>query len=142
MRRSLRPACVGLTLLALACAPKYAQERKAIDLRVRPSAFDEPHIEMAKSMPPQFSVALSREMPTPGYTFSVDSLDIDPQARRIVARVTQRAPAGMVAQVMTRTWLKLDLGVIDPGRYFLELYVRDDAASKHRPELAALLEAS
>ena len=141
MIRTTRTSFILSLLVLLACAPRYAEERKAMRLEPLEPAFEPPQIEMAKTMPPRFSVALEREMPTPGYTFTVDGLDVDPEARRIVARVTQHRPEGMVAQVLTPAWLKLDLGVLEPGRYFLELYLREDAGGKHRPAQAILLEA-
>lgn len=142
MQRYRRFAVVSMALLVLACTARFAQERKAMQLRVEPALFDEPRVEMAKSLPPQFSLTLSREMPTPGFSFTVDSVEVDPEARRIVARVTEQAPKGMVAQVLTPAWFKLDLGAIEPGRYFLELYLRDDPGAKHRPAQAVLLDAS
>ena len=96
---------------------------------------------MAKSMPPQFTVALSREMPTAGWSFAVDTIEVDEDSRRIVAKVTQSAPKDMAAQVLTPTWLNLNVGTLAPGRYFLELFVRDDAGAKHLPSHAVLLEA-
>jgi hypothetical protein len=150
MNRTSRFAVVGMALAALCCTAKYAQAPqapqarktpKAMQLRVTPAAFGTPRVHMAKSMPPQFTLALSREMPTPGWTFSVDEIEVDETSRRIIAKVTQTAPEGMTAQVLTPTWLNLDLGTIDPGRYFLELYVRDAAGAKHLPAHAVLLEA-
>ena len=114
---------------------------KAQQLQILEDGFGEPQIVMLKSMPPQFNLTLKREMPTPGWEFAVDSLDIDPVAGRIVARLTEKPPGGIVAQVVTPAWLRLELGTLVPGRYVVELRVRRRAGEKYRPEQALILDA-
>ena len=98
-------------------------------------------IVAARTEPPTFTLVLVREMPTPGFTWRVDALDVDVRGRRITARLTESAPQGIVAQVITPTRFELPLGEIEPGSYFVELWSRRDAAGEHRPAHALVLEA-
>jgi hypothetical protein len=135
---------LGLLLaLSILGAPALAgedpAERFAMRLVVSQPAFTEPEVAAAKSMPPQFVLSLTREMPTPGWTFDVDALDVDAEARRIVARVTERSPGGMTAQVITPARLSLPLGSLEPGPYFFELWLRRGTKREHRPTHALVL---
>lgn len=86
--------------------------------------FGEPRIQLLESRPPQFDLVFRREMPTPGFTLHVDSIERVDDRGRIVARVTEVAPKGMVAQVITPTELRLSLGSVPQGRWVLEIHTR------------------
>lgn len=112
-------------LLSLACvAAGQSVETTADGLIVKAAPFGEPEVVVLKSKPPQFEVMLEREMPTPGWTFDVDGIQVDDDAGRIVVRVTEVRPTNIVAQVITPTKLKISLGSLPRGQYFLELQVR------------------
>ncbi len=81
-------------------------------------------------------------MPTPGWRFEVDSIELDEKAQQIVARVTEIRPTGMLAQVITTTHLVLPLGSIRPGRYVLVVWVRRDTGKPYRLAEALILAAS
>lgn len=132
---------IAMLLTAVTLASAETPQRKAMQVRVRPAEAEQARVTMLKSMPPQFRVTLTREMPTAGFTFDVDAVEVDAAAHRIVARVTRHAPEGMAAQVLTPTPLHLALGTLDPGRYFLEVWMRDDADATHRPDQALVLDA-
>jgi hypothetical protein len=104
-------------------------------------AFSDPRILVAKSMPPQFDLLLEREMPTPGWSFVVDAIELDEEGRRIVARITEVGPTGNVAQVITKTACRLGLGRLRPGSYVLELRTRRAPTDEHRLSQALVLAA-
>lgn len=108
-----------LTLLSLVMSGGAAG---ATRLEVAGHPFGEPRVQVLESQPPQFDLVFRREMPTPGFELRVDS--IETEGGRIVARITELAPEGMVAQVITPTELRLSLGAVAPGRYLLEIHTR------------------
>lgn len=128
-------------LLCLACVAKgQPVETTAKGLLVKEAPFGDPEIVVLKSMPPQFEVVFEREMPTPGWKFDIDEISTDPQTSRIVVRVTEVRPGGIAAQVMTPTKLKVALGTLPRGQYFLELQVRR-GSGRHVPVQGFLLNA-
>ena len=134
----------GLLWLAVLTLPAWSggpPHGKAMRLIVREPAFGGARVSMAKSNPPRFRLHLEREMPTPGWKITIDGIDVDGETHRIVVRVTEEGPAGMVAQVLTPTSLELELGVLEPGNYILELWSRGDPAVEHLPAQAFVLRA-
>jgi hypothetical protein len=121
--------------------PNLGGRPRAMAMSVADTAFHDPKFLMAKSMPPQFTLMLTREMPTPGWSFEVDDVDIDEDAGRIVARITEVAPDGMSAQVITDTPLRIPLGMIGKGRYLIEIHVRRGASGEHRLAQALVVDA-
>ena len=85
MRVMLGACVVGLLLLGPACR---AEAQKANALRLGRSVFHEPQIAATKSLPPQFEIVWTYEAPTPGYEFSIDSVDVDASTGRIRVRIT------------------------------------------------------
>jgi hypothetical protein len=139
-RRGLRArraaGVAGLVLLA-GCAVAStdpAPPEAATYLVVRPDELSDVEIVAEKSMPPKFSIVLERDMPTPGWTFEVDEIEVLREEGRIVARVTEIGPSGITSQVITPTELKLDLGTVPPGKWSLELRTRKDRSKPHRLE--------
>ena len=143
MTRRAMPVLAVLLLSGTFCmAGGEATDRGAMRLTVPDGPFRDAQVVMAKSMPPQFQVNLTRDMPTPGWKFEVDSVEIDGKSGRIVARVTEHAPGGVVSQVIKPTRLSLNLGVLSRGDYLLELWVRRGAGSDYRRLQAIVLVAS
>ena len=89
--------------------------------------------------PVRFVAEWTQQMPTPGYTFELDTLNID--GDRIVAELTEIRPTGLVVQVQVPGTAEIPLGVLPPGRYFLEIRSRRDPNGKHRPAFAAVVNA-
>lgn len=133
---------LGLLVTAGTCFGQDATGDWAMRLETGAAELGAPSIVMLKTMPPGFDVVFTPEMPTAGYAFEVDELAVDEAGRRISARVTLRGPAEIAAQVVTPTPLRLSLGRLVRGRWFLEIWLRDDAATAHRPAQVLLLEAS
>lgn len=139
-----RACLVGLlaAVVTAGCAAARAGAGPRANTLILPEAgFSDPEVVVAKSQPPQFQVVLHREMPTPGWRFAVDSVKTDREAGRIRAEVTETGPDGMVAQVITRTPLRIPLGSLEPGSYVLELWLRRGTTGEHRLVHALVLEA-
>ena len=81
----------------------------------------------------------TQQMPTPGYTFKLDTLTVE--GDRIVAELTEIQPTGLVVQVQVPGTAEIPLGALPPGRYFLEIRSRRDPNGKHRPAFAAVVNA-
>ena len=114
----------------------------ATRLVVRPDSFGKVEIVAQKSLPPQFDVTLERDMPTPGWRFAVDGIDVLPDEGRIVARVSEIGPTGVTSQVITPIKLRLELGVVAPGTWLLEVRLRKGTSGPHRLAQAIVLLAS
>lgn len=130
MRNSLRVLLPGVVALAAAGGPA-AGEPSATALAVVEPTFREPEVRVAMSMPPQFEVVFQREMPTPGWSFTVDAVEVDEEASRILARITEVAPEGISLQVITETACRVPLGKLEPGLYSFELWVRRGDEGPH-----------
>ena len=76
-------------------------------------------------------------MPTPGWTFEIDSVEI--AGDRIVAKITEVRPDGMVAQMIAPGTARIPLGSLDRGSYVLEIRSRRDRRRDHRPAFAAVV---
>jgi hypothetical protein len=137
-------ALVPVLLLA-AWGPVWsggASDGPARALEMPEPAFQRPVVNVLESHPVQFVLVFEQTMPTPGWTSTVDSVDVDGEAGRIVVRITQKAPEGIVAQVITPTKLRVPLGSLPRGRYVLELRTRRDEASGFQPVHALVVSAS
>lgn len=88
---------------------------------------------------PRFVALWQRQMPTPGWTFEIDDTQVE--GHRIIVRMTEVAPSGMSAQVMTRTTVKVAIGAVPRGRYVLEIQSRRDGSKPHQPVYAAIVNA-
>ena len=84
-------------------------------------------------------MVVEREMPTPGWTFDVDSVEADAEASRLTVKLTEIGPTGMVAQVLTKTKAEIPLGVVEPGTYFVEIWTRRGASGAHAPGHALIV---
>ena len=92
-----------------------------------------------KSTPPTFTLVIEQEMPTPGWTFEIDAVEFDEGAPRVTLKLTEMAPGGIVAQVLTGSRVEIPLGAIEAGAYFVELWTRRDAGKPHQPSHALLI---
>lgn len=104
--------------------------------------FRQPLVRVLESDPVRFVLVFEQQMPTPGWTSEVDSVEVDREAGRIVVEITQQAPEGIVAQVITKTEVAVGLGSLPRGRYVLELRTRRGAAGGYRPVHALVVVAS
>ncbi len=127
-------ALIWMILLVLAVTVRAGGgpiEPRATSLTLVEATFEGPQVIVATSMPPQFEISFTRNMPTTGWDHAVDSVTVDQETRRIVAKVTEIRPRGMSAQVITPTKCSVPLGRLAPGRYLLELWVRRGADQPH-----------
>ena len=100
---------------------------------------DDPAIKIEKiaGEPFEFSLKFTRQMPTPGWTFVVDSLRIEQQ--RIAIELTDQRPSGMVAQVISKGTATIPLGKLETGRYVVEIRTRRGTAGAYRLSFAAVI---
>lgn len=99
-------------------------------------------VAVLESLPPQFVAVFRAEMPTPGWTLAVDSVETDVSEGRILVKITRTPPAGIVAQVLTPVSLRVHLGSVPVGRYCLEIWMRADRSVPYRLAGSVVLEAS
>ena len=92
-----------------------------------------------KSDPTRFTLIVERDMPTPGWTFLVDSVEADAGSSRLTIKLTEVGPGGMVAQVLTHARIEVPLGQVESGAYFVELWTRRDPAKPHQPGYALIV---
>lgn len=139
------PSIAGVSAAALlfACAPSGADGpgERATRLTVREPGFSRAEIVVLKSLPPKFELVLQREMPTPGWSFEQDDVEVDAEAGRIVVRLSEIAPKGVVTQVLTLTACRIPLGTLEPGRYVVEIRLRRGSSGRHEPVHALVVEA-
>jgi hypothetical protein len=130
-------------LMAAACGASGSAEaeRPAMSLTVVASSFQNPRILLDKSLPPGFQILFDREMPTPGWRFTVDSVHVDTEIRRIVARLSEIPPSGVTAPGITQTPCRVPLGRLQTGRYILELWSRRGEEGPHGLEQVLVLAA-
>jgi hypothetical protein len=93
--------------------------------------FYKPEVEVMESMPVQFALNLTHDLPMAGGRLSCDDVQVDVEAGRIVAQVTEHQPEGPAATVMTPTQLRLALGNLKQGRYRLDLLLRKGKGARY-----------
>jgi len=130
-----------ISFVSVTGAATQGDVQKATAVNVRASGFFNPRIVTLRSMPPQFRLTLTHEMPSAGWTFNVDDVEVNPTDKQITVRVTRHAPEGVAAQVITPVEVHIALGDLEIGQYFLELWGRDVGAASYWPEGAFVLEA-
>ena len=138
MRRFVWTVSLGVVALTWAGAPGPGAPHASSLSIVEPS-FHDPQVLVGTSMPPQFEVVFVREMPTTGWDLSVDSVDVDEDSGRIVAKITEIAPTGMSAQMITSTNCRVPLGNLTRGVYSLELWLRRGVGRPHALTQALVL---
>lgn len=104
-------------------------------------ALEKLEIVSLSSAPPQFLLRGEREMPTPGWSFHVDSIRSDGQGH-ITVYITDIPPAADApAQMIVPTVLSIQLGGLRQGRYVVELHTRRSPSERYRLLQADVLEA-
>ncbi len=87
--------------------------------------------------PPTFVAEFTQQMPTPGWTFRIDS--VETHGDRIVVKLTETRPQGMVVQMIAPGTAKIPLGSLTRGRYVLEIRSRRNPQADHRPAFSTVL---
>jgi hypothetical protein len=131
---------VPALLLGLALQPLLAGEIAPAATQVavvRSEAADPLKLVTTEGSPSTFTIEFTQQMPTPGWTFQIDS--VDTQGDRIVAKMTEIRPTGMVVQMIAPGTAKIPLGSLERGRYVLEIRSRRDPSREHRPTFAGVL---
>jgi len=128
--------------LLLALQPAVAGDKPeapaASDVRVIRSEVADPFkVVQREGAPPTLTAEFTQQMPTPGWTFEIDS--IETRGDRIVAKFTELRPQGIVAQMLAPGTMTISLGSLKPGRYVLEIRSRRDRMIDHQPTFAAVL---
>lgn len=143
MRGKLFIAVLSVVVPALACvhAGPGGDGPAATVLSFAPKGLEGPRVIAAMSMPPQFEIVFERAMPTPGWRIVVDSVEVDGERARIVAKLSEIAPEGMVAQVITKTQGRIPLGELQAGSYVLEVWMRRGTTTPHALTQAFVLTA-
>ena len=131
----------GWSIVLAAAAVWAGGTGPATRLTVAEPEFRDPEIVVAKSTPPRLEIVFVRDMPTPGWKFSVDAVEVDEASSRITARISDIPPDGAVAQMITPTKCRVPLGKLSPGAYALELWVRRGETGPHALKQALVVHA-
>jgi hypothetical protein len=131
----MRPLAILAVLAALAGAkpgPDTALTLKPLD----PMFAVE--IVSKRSCPPSFHVALTADMPDPGWTLAVDRVsDADENGCRVVELTATRAE-GAYVQVITPRTVVVSLGMLRKGTYLLDLRLRRGPEKYERVQAVVL----
>ncbi len=137
----MRRILLALSMLAAvlpAVAGGEADRPAAIEVTVVRSEADDPFkIVKHKGVPSTFVAEFTQQMPTPGWTFPIDS--VETVGDRIVARITEKRPDGLVPQMIAPGTAKIPLGSLKRGRYVFEIRARRDTQREYRPVFATVL---
>jgi hypothetical protein len=104
---------------------------------VRPETADTFKLVQLEGTLTEFVAEWTRQMPTPGWTFEIDAVDVVED--RIVVKLTEVRPEGMVVQMLAPGTAKIPLGSLPPGRYVLEIRSRRSPQTDHRPAYATVI---
>jgi hypothetical protein len=137
MMRALNWLVLAGALLAV--SGSVAAEGRASRVWAPDTRVNAVEIVADKSDPTSFTMLVKREMPTPGWTFLVDSVEADTGASRLTVKLTEVGPDGIVAQVLTPAQIEIPLGQVAPGAYFVELWTRRSPAKPHQPGHALVI---
>ena len=118
-------------LLAISCS--VASGGPAARLWVADSRVKSAEIVTDESASSVFTLVLERMMPTPGWTFEIDSVEAEAASSRLTVKLTEVGPDGMVAQVLSPARIEIPLSRIEPGAYFVEIWTRQSPANPHQP---------
>jgi hypothetical protein len=122
---------VGLLVLGALASTWAGGPGSATGLSIAEPTFRDPEVIVTTSMPPQFEIVFVREMPTPGWSFAVDAVDVDEESGRITAKISDIPPTGPTAQMISATKCRLALGTLARGVYSLELWLRRGNEGPH-----------
>lgn len=111
-------------------------------LGLLPASLNKLELISLPSTPTQFVLRAEREMPTPGWTFHIDAVQVE-STGRISVRVTDIPPAAdAVISVIAPAVLSVQLGTLRVGRYVVELLSRRSPAEPYRLLQAVVIEAA
>jgi len=131
-----------LAVLVLAACPVAVgggpEKPAAKSLTVVRSEAAEPFkLVQLEGTPPEFAAEWTQQMPTPGWTYEIDAVDIAED--RIVVKLTEVRPEGLVVQMIAPGTAKIPLGSLQQGRYVLEIRSRRNSQKEHRPAFATVI---
>jgi hypothetical protein len=141
MRRSSYLVLGGMLLGCAAAVHGDPEAAGATALTFIEGSFASPQVTSDPSGPGRFTVSFEREMPTPGWRFEIDAVEIDPDSGRIEARISEIAPDGITSQVLTKARCSIPLGPLPPGRFVLEIRSRRGTSAPHEPVQAFVIHA-
>lgn len=98
-------------------------------------------VEAAESQPIQFSLTMTRDMPSPGYEVEIVDVVREAGKPRIVAKTQTKAPEGPGLTVVEPKELRFVLGSLPVGSYTFELHDRAGADGALELMLTVELEA-
>ncbi len=131
----LAPTVLASMLLAGGAAGSPARRAEIV-----PPPFEVVALRTLESDPPQFVLSLRRETPTAGWTVRVDGVDRDGSGD-LVVRISEIAPDGMVAQVITPVTVSVPLGRLEVGRHVVRIESRRGPGGEYRPQQMVLIAA-
>ncbi len=122
--------------------PRPQQSAHATRLSLLEAPISKLELIALPTSPTQFVLRGEREMPTPGWTFHIDGVQIDGTGH-ISVRITDIPPAAdAVISVIAPAVLSIQLGTLRIGRYVVELQSRRSPAEPYRLLQAAVVEAA
>lgn len=124
-------------MLAISCS--VASGGPASRVWVADARVKSAEVVAGKSEAAKFALVVVREMPTPGWTFQIDSVEADAASSRLTVKLTEVGPDGMVAQVLSPAQIEIPLGQIEPGVYFVEIWTRRSPAKPHQPGYSLII---
>jgi hypothetical protein len=108
-------------------------------LKLAPPAFDLA-LKGLPACPTPFELTMTRDMPDPGWSLTVDKLER--KDRRVVVHVTATRKQGLFPQVITPASTSINLGRFKKGAHVLEIHYRTGAEAKYELTQVALLRGS
>ncbi len=126
-------------------AAEAEEDKEAISawsLTERANWIERTEIMFKKSAPPQFSVILHVNMPTPGWELKVDEVGKPDAQGRIQVKVTATPPEGIVAQVITSQSFHASLGELSKGEYLVDVLYRKSGDETYTRRGTVMLTAS
>lgn len=119
------------------------QVSHAEKLEVAPPAegaiFKQPEVEVMESMPVQFAIRLTKQIPMPGVTVKVESVGAPDPKGVIEAKLHEVVPDAPGLTVIDHVPVRLAIGSLAKGPYELVLLVRHgDAKSYERAQALRL----
>jgi hypothetical protein len=118
-----------------------SRSQPAQSLSVVAPAIEKIELGVLASRPPQFVLRGLRQMPTPGWTFHIDSVTSEPASGRIVVQLTDVPPDGVVS-ALGPTPIALQLGSLRAGSYVVEIHSRRSPNERHQLLQAVVVEAT
>lgn len=107
-----------------------AHRQQATQLAVCEPVFEHLEIGSLHASPTQFVLRAQRTMPTPGWTFHIDS--VKRSGHHITVQLTDVPPEGPVVQTLGPTPLMVQLGALRAGRYVIEIFGRKSPQERHQ----------